>query len=123
MPGDCIDRVTSQHGDRAIFERLATPRPAPKVTSKSNWRTQQQQQQKQHEAADSRPRRSKHLETATWESRAGVRDDTKHATEVERASKKLVQPISTADADSHLNEKEALTDAFSNNDANTQEIE
>ena len=47
VPGDCIDRVTSQNGDRVIFERLATPRPAPKVTLKSNWRRQQQQQQRQ----------------------------------------------------------------------------
>ena len=34
IPGDCIDRVTSQDGDRAIFERLETPRQAPKVTLK-----------------------------------------------------------------------------------------
>ena len=37
VPGDYIDRVTSQNGDRVIFERLATPRPAPKVTLKSFW--------------------------------------------------------------------------------------
>ena len=30
--GDCIDCVISQNGDRVIFERLATPRPAPRVT-------------------------------------------------------------------------------------------
>ena len=35
VPGDCIDRVISQNGDRIIFERLATPRQAPKVTLKS----------------------------------------------------------------------------------------
>ena len=35
VPGDCIDRVTSQNGDRVIYERLATPRPAPKVTLKN----------------------------------------------------------------------------------------
>ena len=34
-PGDCIDRVTSQNGNRVLFERLATPRPPPKVTLKS----------------------------------------------------------------------------------------
>ena len=32
IPGDCIDRVTSQNGDRVNFKRLETPRPAPKVT-------------------------------------------------------------------------------------------
>ena len=31
IPGDCIDRVTAQNGDRVLFERLATPRPAPKT--------------------------------------------------------------------------------------------
>ena len=24
IPGDCIDRVTAQNGDRVLFERLAT---------------------------------------------------------------------------------------------------
>ena len=45
VPGDCIDRVTIQNGDRLLFERLAIPRPAPKVTLKSNWLVQQQQPQ------------------------------------------------------------------------------
>ena len=36
IPGDCIDPVTSQDRDRVLFERLATPRPAPKVTLKMN---------------------------------------------------------------------------------------
>ena len=43
--GDCIDRMTAQNGDRVLFERLATPRPAPKVTLKRNWQSQQQQKQ------------------------------------------------------------------------------
>ena len=43
-----------------------------------------------------------------------MRDDTKHATEVERASRKLVHATSEAEANTHLTEKEALTDAFSN---------
>ena len=46
----------------------------------------------------------------------------KHATEVERTSRKLVQATSEADAETHPTEKEAFTDAFSNNEANTQEI-
>ena len=41
--GDCTDRVTSQNGDRVNFETLETPRPAPKVTLKKNWKSQQQQ--------------------------------------------------------------------------------
>ena len=44
IPGNCIDRVTSQNGERVDFERLETPRPAPKVTLKKNWQSQQQQQ-------------------------------------------------------------------------------
>ena len=34
VPGDCIDLLTSQNGDRVIFERLATPTPAPEITLK-----------------------------------------------------------------------------------------
>ena len=30
-------RLTSQSGDRVIFEKLAAPRPAPKVAVKSKW--------------------------------------------------------------------------------------
>ena len=32
-------RVISHNGDRILFERLSTPRPAPKVTLKSNWQS------------------------------------------------------------------------------------
>ena len=45
VPADCIYKVMSQNGDRILFERLSTPRPAPKVTLKSTWQSQQQQQQ------------------------------------------------------------------------------
>ena len=41
VPADCIYKVISQKG----FERLSTPRPAPKLTLKSNSHSQQQQQQ------------------------------------------------------------------------------
>ena len=43
VPGECIHKVISRNGDRVLFERIATPRPATKVTLKSNWRLQQQQ--------------------------------------------------------------------------------
>ena len=43
VPGNYTHRVISQNGDRVQFERLATPRQAPKNTLKSNWHTQQQQ--------------------------------------------------------------------------------
>ena len=45
VSADRIYRVISQSGDRILFERLSTPRPAPKVKLKSNWHSQQQQQQ------------------------------------------------------------------------------
>ena len=47
VPAECICRVICQSGDRILFERLSTSRPAPKVTQKSNWHSQQQQQQQQ----------------------------------------------------------------------------
>ena len=110
VPADCIDRVTSQNGDRVIFERLATPRPAPKVTLKSNWLTQQQQQQQQPQQPTLEEGvTSIWKQRATWEYRAGVRDDTKHATEVERASRKLVQENSEADVGAHLSDNEVIT--------------
>ena len=123
-PRDCIVRVTSQNGNPVIFERLATPRPAPKVMLKSNLANTAAATTA---ASRSSPTLDKDVpsiwkQRATWESRTGVRDDTEHATEVERASRKLVQDTYEAVGDSHLTEK-ALTDAFSNNEANTQEIE
>ena len=52
-----------------------------------------------------------------------MRDDTKHATEMEMASRNLVRATSEVDVGTHLGEQEVITDAFSNNEANTQEIE
>ena len=72
--------MNSQNGDQLLFERRATPRPAPKVTLKSNWLVQQQQQQEQLTLKEGVNSISN--EVATWESRAGVRDETKNATEV-----------------------------------------
>ena len=60
---------------------------------------------------------------ATWECKAGVRDDTKNATAVEITSRRLVRAVSKVDVGAHLSEQEAVTDAFSNSEANTQEIE
>ena len=40
---DCIYKVISQRGEKTLFERLSTPRPAPKIVLKSNWHSQQQQ--------------------------------------------------------------------------------
>ena len=78
VPGDCIFQVMSQNGDRVFFGRLATPRPAPMVTLKSDWHTQQQQQPTLKEGVFSISK-----EIASWKSKAGVRDETKNTTEVE----------------------------------------
>ena len=109
---DCIDRVTSQNGDRVIFERLAAPRPAPKVTLKSYWQTQQQHQQQPQQPTLEDDVPSIWKQRATWESRARVRDDAKHAMEAERAPRKLV-----------LAPSEAVTGEEAPTDTNTKEIE
>ena len=90
VPRDCIDRVTSQIRDRVLFERLeeflVNTAAAAKDDTHSIWK-----------------------QRAAWGSRAGVRDDTKHATEG-RATKQLVLPTSESKDDSHLTVKEELTD-------------
>ena len=43
VPANCIYKVISQNGHRTLFERISTPRPAPKVTLGCNWQSQQQQ--------------------------------------------------------------------------------
>ena len=119
VPGDFIDRVISQFGDRVEFERLATPRSAPEVTLKSIWVTQQRPQQpilkkkvnniwKQH---------------ATWESKATVRDKTKHTTEVELAVGNGMRPILKVDVGTRLSEQEVITGAHSKNEATGQEVQ
>ena len=50
---DCIDKVISQRGDRTLFERLPTPRPAPRVTLWSSWHSQQQHPQPLQQRSDS----------------------------------------------------------------------
>ena len=45
VPLDCIERVPCQKGETTFFQRLSTPRPAPRITLKKSWNGQQQQQQ------------------------------------------------------------------------------
>ena len=49
--------------------------------------------------------------------------DTIHATEEEVASGNLVRATSVVDVGTHLSEHDVIADAFSNNEANTQDIE
>ena len=102
-----------------LFERLATARPAPKVTLKSNWPAQQQPQQPTLEEGVN----ISWKQHATWESKARVGDETKRATEVELTSRKPVRTVSKVDVSTHLSEQEVITDSFSKNEANSQEIE
>ena len=115
-PGNCIYRVFSQNGDRVLFERLATPMPAPTVTLKSNWFVQQQQLTLK-EGVNSISK-----EIATWESRAGMRDETKNAAQVEMATGNSERTASKADVGTHLSDQEVVTDALLKNEVNTQEI-
>ena len=100
-----IDEIFAYSLQLVLFERLATPRPAPKVTLKRSWQTQQQPQLPK--LGDDT--QSIWKQRASRESRAGVRDDTKQATEG-RATRQLVLPTSAAKDDTHLTVTEELTD-------------
>ena len=58
-------------GDQVLFERLPTPRPAPKVTLNSNWLVQQQQPICNEDVTGT----SKVV--AEWEGQFGTRDGTR----------------------------------------------
>ena len=45
VPLDCIERVISQKGETTLYQRLSTPRPAPRIILKNAWNHQQQQEQ------------------------------------------------------------------------------
>ena len=47
LPPDCIFNFIAKNGERTLFERLSTPRPAAKITLRSTWQVQQQHQQQQ----------------------------------------------------------------------------
>ena len=53
VPADCIYKVISQKTERTFFERLSTPRPAPKIVLKGAWQSQQQQQKQQQDTSES----------------------------------------------------------------------
>ena len=73
-----------------LFGRLSTPRPAPKVTLKSNWLVQQQQQPICNEVVTGTSK-----VVAKWESQSGIRDGTgdvrDYTTGTGNGSRKLVQ--------------------------------
>ena len=107
IPGDCIDRVTSQDGDRVLFERLETPRPAQKVKLKMNWHSQQQQQK--HSTSDTHVP-SSWKQGVKREDQAGAQDVTDHSIEADLATRKLVHTSSKMDVDTQVNTHALLKD-------------
>ena len=49
MPASCIEKVECQIRDKTLYERLSTPRLAPKIVLKSAWTLKQQQQEQQQQ--------------------------------------------------------------------------
>ena len=88
VPADCM----SQNGDRILFKRLSTPRPAPKVTLTSNWQSQRQQQQRQQSIRDDviSTRR------LARESQSGTRDVRGYTTDDQSGTRRLVRDLEPA---------------------------
>ena len=87
VPAECICKVISQNGDRLLFERLSTPRPAPKVTLKSNWQSQQQLQQPHQSVCDDVSISTRKLVT----DQTGIRDVRGYTTNDHTSTRKLVR--------------------------------
>ena len=115
-PGDCIDRVISQDGDPVIFERLVAPRPAPKVTLKKNWQSQQQQ----HSSFNTDVLSLWKQETQR-EDQAAAQDVTDHSTEADLAHRKLVHTTLNMGVETRLGDKEVSTNALMKNEAAKEE--
>ena len=117
IPGDCMDRVTSQNGDRVNFERLETPRPAPKETWKKNRHSQQQKHTTSGTDVPSTWKRE-----AEREDQSGSQDVTDHSTEADQAPGNGRHTTSNVDVDTHLGNKEVSTNAFSQAEASKEGI-
>ena len=123
VPGDCIDRVTVQNGDRVLFERLATPMSAPKAHVEVELA-------KPAAAARAAARSSPfHTQTylvsgnrATWESKAEVQDDSKYIEEADQVPGNRQQFTSQMDVDTHLSNQEVSTNALVKNEAVKEEL-
>ena len=77
IPGECIDRVTSQNGDRVLFETLETPRPECNVTLKRNWQSQQEHSTSGTDVL------SPWKQVTKREDQDGTQDVTDHSTEAD----------------------------------------
>ena len=70
VPADCISKIICEKGDRALFERLPTPRFAPKMTLWSRWQAQPQQPQQPQQ--QQQPQLSESASTSTWQQARGI---------------------------------------------------
>ena len=104
IPGDCIDRVTAQNGERGLSERLETPRLAPKVTLNRNWQSQQQQQQP----------------TSDTDVPSLWKQETKSEDQAEEQD--LGHTTSDMDMETHLGDKMVSTNAFLKNEVVKEEL-
>ena len=67
VPPECIFEVIARMDKNVFYERLSTPRPAPKVTLRSCWQVQQQQQQQQAGHSFGKPERDRDCANARKE--------------------------------------------------------
>ena len=121
IPGDCMDRVASQNGERLLFERLETPRLVPKVKLEKNW---QSQQQHSSSCTDVPGLLKTMVVKEHW---TGAQDGSNCSTEVKTGSRKLGQIASNAETDTVL-KQEDITDMVSQieavkEEANTEVME
>ena len=114
IPGDCMDRVASQNGERVLFERLETPRLVPKVKLEKNWQSQQQHSS----SCTDVPGLVKTM--VVKEHWTGAQDGSKFSTEVKTSSGKLGQIASDMETDTVL-KKEDITDMVSQVEAVKEE--
>ena len=95
VPADCIYKVICQKRERIFFERLSTPRPAPKIVLKSAWQSQQQQLQQQDtsESVSSSTRKlAQRVQRVQREEHGNPTDnpDLHSASKLERSAESLV---------------------------------
>ena len=106
IPGDCIDRVTAQNGDRVLFERLATPRPAPKVSLSGIGKASSSRKSSSCSSPFHTDGPTFWKQRATWESKAEVQDDSKHIAEADQVPGSRKQSTSQTNVDTHHSDKE-----------------
>ena len=104
--------MTSQDGDRVIFERFETPRPAPKGTLKKNWQSQEEQHSTSNTDVPSLWKQG-----TKGEDQAGAQDSRSGPRHKETGAYHLEHGCGT-----HLGIKEVSTDALLKSEAVKEEI-